>query len=126
MKTGYTVKVEGDGLKQHGNGLGFGNTAGNQVTCHGCQPAGEGEQHAPGGGGGVNQESGLLVGNLQSIVDGAGNRAGNHAAQGTGSEDSQTQQPGEQVGTALGLDVTLVLNHHIDEAVNAALPKTGA
>ena len=75
------VEVQANGLKQNAHAVSLADvTALGDVTQHGGQPAAEGEQYAPGGGGGVDDEGGLLVGHLQGIVDGAGDRAGYHAA----------------------------------------------
>ena len=95
------VEVQGDGLDEYGDGLIFRHAAGGKVAGHGGEPAAQGKQHAPGGGGGVDNEGGLLVGHLQCVVEGTGDRAGDHAAQGAGGEDDDAEQPGEQVRAAL-------------------------
>ena len=68
----------------------------------------------------MHDEGRLLVRHLHGVVDGTGNGTGDHAAQAAGGEDRQAQQPGEQVGTPLGLDDAFVLHNDIDEAVDAA------
>ena len=68
----------------------------------------------------MHDESGLLVGHLERVIDGTGHRTGHHAAQGTGGEHHQTQQPGEDVRAALGLDQTFALDDHLHKAFDAA------
>ena len=68
----------------------------------------------------MHQESGLLMGHLQRVIDRPGHRAGDHAAKRAGGEYREPQEPGEQVRAPLGADDALALHHHMDEALNAA------
>ena len=114
------VEVEAQRLEQDGYGGFLRHADGDQIARHGGKPPAEGEQHAPGGGGGMDQERGLLVRDLQRVVHRTGDRAGDHAAQGAGGKHRQTQTPGKEVGAPLGLDKAPVFYDHIHKAVNAA------
>ena len=114
------IEVQGDGVEQGLDGALLRHAAGGQVAGHGCQPAAEGEEDAPGGRGGMYQEGGLLVGQAHAVVERTGHRSGHHAAEGAGGEYHNTQQPGEEGGGPLGLDNTPLLDHDVHEAGDTA------
>ena len=66
------------------------------------------------------QEGRLLMRQLQAVVEGPGDGAGDHAAQRAGGEHHDAQQPGEQSRRPLGADDALFLHHDVHEALDAA------
>ena len=114
------VEVQRDGLEQHGYRLALGNAAGGEIAGHRGKPAAEREEHAPRSRGRVDYERGLLMRHLERVIERAGDGAGHHAAERTGGEDDDAEQPREQVRAALGLDERALFEHDLSKTVDAA------
>ena len=66
------------------------------------------------------QEGRLFMGQLQAVVEGPGDGAGDHAAEGAGGEHHDAQQPGEQRRRPLGADDAPLFDHDVHKALDAA------